>query len=77
MQKDTIVETSSILQRQKIPEGIRMRLKNHFPSTGNSKNHLSQPKTFQKTNKTGTSKVGARSKAQEAQSFLNMLRTYS
>ena len=28
-------------------------------------------------NKTGTSKVGAISKAQEVQSFLNMLRTYS
>ena len=30
-----------------------------------------------KMNKTGTSKVGAISKAQEAQSFLNMLGTYS
>ena len=33
--------------------------------------------TKKKKNKTGTSKVGAISKAQEAQSFLNMLRTYS
>ena len=33
--------------------------------------------TKKKRNKTGTSKIGAISKAQEAQSFLNMLRTYS
>ena len=32
---------------------------------------------WRKKNKTGTSEVGAISKAQEAQSFLNMLRTYS
>ena len=32
---------------------------------------------LQKENETGTSKVGAISKAQEAQRFLNMLRTYS
>ena len=30
MQKDTIVEISSIVECQKIPEGIRIRLKNHF-----------------------------------------------
>ena len=37
MQKDTIVKISSILQRQKIPEGIRIRLENHFFPTENSK----------------------------------------
>ena len=30
MQKDNIVKISSTLQCQKIPEGIRIRLKNHF-----------------------------------------------
>ena len=46
------VKISSILQRQKIPEGIRIYLENHSSSTGNSKKtHLSQPKTFKKKQK--------------------------
>ena len=40
MQKDTIVKTSSILQRLKIPEGMRVRLENHFSPTGTSKTNI-------------------------------------
>ena len=45
--KKDIVNISSILQRQKIPEGIRINLENHSSPTAKSKKpHLSQPKTF-------------------------------
>ena len=37
MQKGTIVKISSILQSQKIPEGIQIRLENHFSPTGDNK----------------------------------------
>ena len=40
MQKDIIVKISSILQHQKIPERIRIRLENHFFPTGNSKKFI-------------------------------------
>ena len=50
MQKDVIIKISSILQCQKIPEGIRIRLENHlFPNWKQQKSHLGQPKTSQKT----------------------------
>ena len=44
MQKDTAIKISSILQCRKRPEGIRMRLENHFSSTGDNKTHLPQRK---------------------------------
>ena len=49
MQKDTIVKILSILQRQKITEGILVRLDNYYsPNWKQQKTHLSQPKTSQK-----------------------------
>ena len=46
------VKISAILQRRKIPEGIRINLENHSSPSGNSKkNHLSQPETFEKKNR--------------------------
>ena len=39
---------SSILQRQKIPETIRMTQKPLFPQLETAKTHLAQPKTSQK-----------------------------
>ena len=53
MQKDTIGIISSILQCQKIPEGIRIRLENHlFPNWKKQKTHLAQPKHLKKQKKT-------------------------
>ena len=46
-----MVKISSILQRQKIPEGIRINLENHSSPTGNRKKPISQPETFKKTQK--------------------------
>ena len=60
-QKDNIVKISSILQRQKIPEGIRIRLENNFSSTGNSKNPYSRPKTCQNKNGKKFSEIFGRS----------------
>ena len=57
MRKDTIVEISSIIQCQKIPDGIRIILENHFfPKLETAKTHLALPKTsknqkFQKKNR--------------------------
>ena len=46
MQKNTIVEVSSILQCQKIPKGICKRLENYFsPNVNSQKTHLGQQKT--------------------------------
>ena len=43
------VKISSILQRQKIPERIRINLEN--PNWKQQKTHLSQPETFKKKQK--------------------------
>ena len=46
MLKNIIVEISSILQCQKIPEGIFMGLENYFfPNCKQQKTHLAQLKT--------------------------------
>ena len=42
------VKISSILQRQKIPEGIRINLESRSSPTGNSKKPISQPETIKK-----------------------------
>ena len=51
MKKDIIVKISSILQCQKRPEKIRIRVENYlFPNWKQQKTHFAQPKTSQKSN---------------------------
>ena len=40
MQKEIFVKILSILQGQKIPKGIRIRLENHFPQLETAKNPI-------------------------------------
>ena len=50
MQKDTIVKILSILEFQKLPKVILIKLENHpFPNWEQQKTHLAQPKTSWKT----------------------------
>ena len=48
MQKDIIVKISPILQRQKMPERIRIRLENHFPQLKTAKKIFLNRKPFKK-----------------------------
>ena len=46
IQKDTFVRNSSILQCQKIPEKIHIRLANHFFPVGNNKKPILKTRIF-------------------------------